>query len=497
VTLRIVSKKDDEVEVLALPSEDVGKGDYLLIEDPNVKKEMIIQVYDETYIDSNSFLEDIVREEVIRSSTPSIENDPLEVGTLSYMLMDLRLLKCKIRGCFEDGVFVPSSNWLPSRASSRIKRVKVTELYSRISSENGLNVLIGLTLDGQPYSISLHNLDGQLNIITGRKESGKSHLSKLLVSKLVENGAYVIVFDINNEYSGIGRRKDGSENEISKKILTLKPGENFTFSIKYVGRRTLVNILENVLDTPGVTLREFIRIIDDLESKGCLTLKALGEAIQTWKCNELVRDALLTRYYSILSSRLFTDSLEESFKFEDAFSRFKDGLAMIIQLGNKPPIARRMIVEAVLNKLCDLLESNKIPPTFLFAEEAHLYLRETYWDDLITRMRHYGVFTTFVTNQPDAIPAGIYRQADNIFLFNFINSNDLEMVSKASMVDVETVKSLVRTLPPKHCLVIGKAASNLPCLIRVASPNFQALGETKRFFSRRLLAETLANKVER
>jgi len=495
--LRIVSKKDDEIIVLAVPSEEVKKGDYLLIEDPNVKREMVVQVYDETYIDSNNFLEDIIRDEVIKSSTPSIENDPLEIGTLSYMLMDLRFLKCKIRGSFENGTFVPSSNWLPSRASSKIKAITANELYSKVYGKTDLDIIIGQTLDNQPYSISLHNLDGQLNIITGRKESGKSHLSKLLVSKLAENGAYIIVFDINNEYSGIGKRRDGVENEISEKILALKPGENFTFSIKYIGRRTLINILENVLDTPGVTLREFIRILDDLESKGCLTLKALGETIQTWKCNEFVRDAMLTRYYSILASKLFTDSMEDSFKFEDVFNHFKEGLVMIIQLGNKPPIARRIVVEAVLNKICDLLESNKIPPTFLFAEEAHLYLRETYWDDLITRMRHYGVFTTFITNQPDAIPVGIYRQADNIFLFNFINSNDLEMVSKASMVDVDTVKSLVRTLPPRHCLVIGKAAGNLPCLIRVASPNFQALGETKRFFKKRVqFIETISNRIE-
>jgi hypothetical protein len=143
-------------------------------------------------------------------------------------------------------------------------------------------------------------------------------------------------------------------------------------------------------------------------------------------------------------------------------------------------------VEAILNKICDLLESNRIPPTFLFAEEAHLYLRDTYWDDMVTRMRHYGIFTTFITNQPDAIPQGIYRQADNIFLYNFVNSNDLGMVSRASTVDVETIESLVRTLPQRHCLVIGKVAANMPSLIQVAPTDFQALGETKRFFKNNL-----------
>lgn len=484
--MKIVSKKDDEILVLALPSEEIQKGEYLIIEDSTVNKEMIVQIYEETYLDSSNFLDDIIRDEVIKSSAPATENDPLQIGTLSYMLMDMRFLKCKIRGTFEEGKFIPISTWLPSRTVSKITRVRVNDLYSRVLGKTDLNITIGVTSDGQPYHISLNNLDGQLNIITGRKESGKSHLSKILVSKLVENGAYVIVFDINNEYRGIAKRNDGSENSITRRVMCMKPGENLLFSMGYIGKRTLVNVLQNVLDTPGVTLREFIRIIDSLESKGCLTIKDLGEAIQSWKCNEFVRDALFTRYYSLLSSRLFSDEIERTFELERLFRQHDDGVVFIIQLGNTSSLTRKIVVEAILNKLCDLLENNKIPPTFLFAEEAHLYLRDTYWDDMVTRMRHYGIFTTFITNQPDAIPQGIYRQADNIFLYNFVNSNDLEMVSKASAVDVETIKSLVRTLPPRHCLVIGKVAANMPSLIKVAPSDFQALGETKRFFKNRV-----------
>ena len=484
--MRIVSKRDDELIILALPSEEIQKGDYLIIEDLSVKKEMVVQAYDETYLDSSSFLEDIVRDEMIKSSAPSIENDPLQIGALSYILMDMRFLKCKIRGSFEEGQFIPISTWLPSRTSSKIRHIRINDLYLRVLGKTDLNITVGASRDGLPYNISLNNLDGQLNIITGKKESGKSHLSKMLVSKLVENEAYVIVFDINNEYRGISKKSDGTDNMISKKVICLRPGDNLLFSVGYIGRRTLVNLLQNVLDTPGVTLREFIRIIDSLESKGCLTMKDIGEVIQNWRCNELVRDALFTRYYSLVSSKLFSDKVDETLNLEKMFQQYGEGAALIVQLGNTSSLTRKIVVEAILNKLSDLLESNRLPPTFLIAEEAHLYLRDTYWDDVVTRMRHYGIFTTFVTNQPDAIPQSIYRQADNIFLFNFVNSNDLEIVSKASTIDIETVKSLVRTLPPRHCLVIGKVAANMPALIEVALSEFQALGETKKFFKNKI-----------
>ena len=133
--------------------------------------------------------------------------------------------------------------------------------------------------------------------------------------------------------------------------------------------------------------------------------------------------------------------------------------------------------------MVNLLEKKDIKPIFLFAEEAHLYLQDTYWDDIITRMRHFGIFTTFITNQPDAIGQGIYRQADNIFLFNFTNDADIELVSKASMVDADTVKSIVRTLPSKNCLILGKTVNDLPIVVKIKQSKWQAMGETKLFFN--------------
>ncbi|HKU49183.1 MAG TPA: hypothetical protein VJP79_04485, partial [Nitrososphaera sp.] len=139
----------------------------------------------------------------------------------------------------------------------------------------------------------------------------------------------------------------------------------------------------------------------------------------------------------------------------------------------------------VLSKVVDLLERRSIPPIFLFAEEAHLYIRETYWEDIITRMRHFGIYTTFITNQPDAISDGIYRQVDNIFLFNFTNDSDLDKISKVSLVDNDTIRSIVRTLPQRQCLAIGKAVCDLPMVVKVAAADVLAMGETKKFFGKK------------
>jgi hypothetical protein len=101
-------------------------------------------------------------------------------------------------------------------------------------------------------------------------------------------------------------------------------------------------------------------------------------------------------------------------------------------------------------------------------------------------MRHFGICPTFITNQPDAIGDVIYRQVDNIFLFNFTNDVDLDRISRVSLADNDTIRSIVKTLPHQHCLAIGKMVSDLPVVVEVAELETLALGETRKFFSRQV-----------
>ena len=90
--------------------------------------------------------------------------------------------------------------------------------------------------DNEDFEIYAEDLDGKLNIITGKKESGKSHLSKMLVKTLVQHGAFVIVFDLNNEYGGLAWNNDGSPSSIGIKIMVLEPGNGLKFSLDYCGK---------------------------------------------------------------------------------------------------------------------------------------------------------------------------------------------------------------------------------------------------------------------
>ena len=479
--MKILSKNGNELLLLAMKEDSAAKGDYLLIEDRS--KSMVVQVYDEEYLSSQALIEDIVKEEVVNASSMENLHDPLNIGSLSRLVRDARVFRTKIRASVNDGKLSSDVTWLPSRVESRIRRIAMKELSSLLGRYGVFAIPIGRAGREEEFEIYAEDLDGKLSVITGKKESGKSHLSKMLIKTLVQYGAFVIVFDLNNEYGGLGWSCDGVPSSIHQQVKILEPGKTLRFTLDYCGKTAISGMLKNALDMPAASLREFLRIWDWCESKQSLSIDSIGNAVNTWNINELVRDALVSRYHVIQSSRLFTNG-EGSLQFEDIILG-KSGAAMIINMGEISPTVRRMVVELVLSKIVDLLEHKKIPPIFLFAEEAHIYVRDTYWEDIITRMRHFGIYTTFITNQPDALSDGIYRQVDNIFLFNFTNDNDLDKISKVSLADNDTIRSIVRTLPQRHCLAIGKAVCDLPVVIKVATAEVLTLGETKKFFTKK------------
>ncbi|MCW4019349.1 MAG: DUF87 domain-containing protein [Candidatus Bathyarchaeota archaeon] len=483
--MKLYRKEGNIVKILSFPTESAEKGDYLMVEDADAAKALIVQVIDVQFAAVPGVLEELLR--TLPDGGEPIQGediDPLEIAPHITYIQDASLLVCKIRATLENGMLSPSSSWLPSRSQSLIRKLSVPALMKLARVDGKLPVILGGTKDSSLLTIDATDLDGTLNIITGKKGCGKSHLSKLLMASLVGYKATVVIFDLNGEYGSIGMTNDGKRNIYYDRIHALTPSRNFKVAINQLHLNVVLGILVNALHLPGTSAREFKRIWKQLKDHGKLTLADLHEAIRNCNCNQHVRDALASRYFSLMNSGFFTDNLAEASLLEDSLLKAKDqGGAIIINLKNTGNIDRQIVVEYVLGKLVDSLQAWKLKAVFLFAEEAHLYLRETYWDDIVTRMRHFGIFTTFITNQPDTVQETIYRQADNIFLFNFTNEHDLDVVSRAARVDAETVRCIARDLPPHHCLTLGRVVHDFPMVTRVRSLDLKTMGETRLFFT--------------
>lgn len=478
--MKILSKNSDTVKLLASPDEELlERGDYLVIEDND--KKLLIQVIDIEYADLPGMLEDTLRELSTEDVKDFSSIDPYSIGSIIAKLREARLIIGKSRGVLISRDLRNDILWLPSRFYSRIQKAS-SSLINELSKSNGRRTILLGECMGDWLTINAESLDGRLTIITGKKEMGKSHLAKLLVVGLVEYGARILVFDVNGEYGGLSKRIDGLDSELSDRLKVVIPSQNFKTAIEDAGLKTMLDILRYVYDTPPASLREFIRIWHITERVyGRVTLKGLIEALTKTQMNESIKEALLSRLLSIEDLEFFDD--EDPQSLEDLLEELEYGGVLIVDLSKSLPHGRRLVVEYVLSKLSTILKNNLYPSLFLLAEEAHLYLRDTYWDDLVTRMRHIGIFPIFVTNQPEMIPDSVYRQADNIFLFNFTNDSDLDYLAKASRVDTETVKRIVKALPPKRCLVVGRVVNDIPIVVKIRDLHVKTMGETKLFFT--------------
>src|SRR5213593_70408 len=475
--MRIYRKEADEVQLIAFPDEHVHKGDYFVIEDQSQSRGLLVQAIDLQYANVPGVLEDILRDVMTDGELSGEDVDPLNISSQVDALKDTRLAVCKIRGTIaQDGSLSPSSSWLPSRTSSKIRPYPVNRL---IMNGGKMPVKLGHN-DGEPISVDASGLDGCLNIITGRKGSDKSHLAKLLLLSMAGWGAPCIVLDVNGEYVNLHKSKDGRQSNSRLTVLAVRSGLNFATA--KLGLRTIAGVLSHALDLPATSSKVFTTIWRQLESRGEVSLPNLISTVQTWSCHESVRDALASRLQVLLETGLFTDETNPLTE-EKILHTIENGGVLVVNLKNQNQTVRRILVEIFLGELTKILSSNWLRAAFLFAEEAHLYLRDTYWDDIVTRMRHIGLFTTFITNQPDTVQEAIYRQADNIFIFNFTNEHDIEAIGKVAKADSETIRYLVRGIPTRRCLLLGNVVHDLPMMVDVEPLDVRTMGETRLFFN--------------
>ena len=316
--------------------------------------------------------------------------DNLQIKSFLDIIKDAKIFSCKIRRSIVKGKLSDDISWSPSRSTSRVVKIDERELLMLAGIDWKHSISIGTLKNGTDIAVPLSAIDGRLNIVTGKKGTGKSHLSKHLVLGLASQGGICVVFDVNGEYVNLGYSAEGNVST-ENRILVLSPGENFRVTLRYMGLGTLLSIVSAVLDLPANSAWEVRRIWNLLEERNALTLKNLGEAINSVS-NGYVKDALLRRYESLVSSGLFTDNAKEATTLEEWLAKVKDGGAVIINLRGLPASLRRIVVEFMLSKLCDLLEGWLLRAIFLFAEEAHLYLRETYWEDMVQGCGIWGSF---------------------------------------------------------------------------------------------------------
>jgi DNA helicase HerA-like ATPase len=176
-----------------------------LVEDGDAAKALIAQVIDVQFAAVPGVLEELLRTLPDGGEPLQGEDiDPMEIAPHITYIQDASLLICKIRATLENEMLSPSSSWLPISLAIHHQETLHTHAFEDGKGRWKTAYHLGGTKDSSLLTIDASAIDGTLNIITGKKGCGKSHLSKLLMVNLVGYKATVVIFDLNGEYSSLG-----------------------------------------------------------------------------------------------------------------------------------------------------------------------------------------------------------------------------------------------------------------------------------------------------
>ncbi len=392
--------------------------------------------------------------------------------------------------------------WIPTR-DVVIDRTSDEELFANATRDLGHPLYLGQTLAGQEFFIEGQDLE-KVNVITGVKGSGKSHLSKVILLQLIAKGAPCIVFDINREYIHLPKLEvDADSGAVTRRgIIHLEAGGNFRLDVRQFGLPPLMTLLHR-FGLPEVSGLYFENRIHRLWAEAATMERDSGQApyigidqlIQMAESNEfghggnslVVNQAIRSRLEAVKNTRIFARNPAEAASLNVAYSRIRNGGALVIDVSGLSNLAREGLVQAIIELVKDICiqeieqETHRYP--FIFFEEAHLYVSRKSIDYIVTRARHLGITSFFVTNMIHGLEETILRQADNLFLLRIPFDDDVRHVSRGAATDYETMAAFVQRLRQHHALAVGSVTAQFPLMFQVDPlEGINTAGETRYFF---------------
>jgi len=392
--------------------------------------------------------------------------------------------------------------WIPDR-DVEVSLTPDNEVFANATHSLGHDLRLGRTLTGQNFYIEGQDLE-KVNVITGVKGSGKSHLSKVILLQLIEQGAPCIVFDINREYIHLPKAEVNEQTGqvLKRGIVHLEAGGNFRLGVRQFGLPPLMTLLQR-FGLPEVSALHFENRIarlwaeaEGLEESGrkapYLGLEQLIDMAEDQEfgggSNALVvNNAIRSRLEALVHTRIFARSPNEAASLSRAYRQIREGGALVIDISGLSNLARGGFVQAIIELVKDLCQweiehdTHRFP--FIFFEEAHLYVSRQSIDYIVTRARHLGITSFFVTNMIQGLDEAILRQADNLFLLRIPFEDDVRHVSRGAATDFATMDALVRRLRQRHALVIGNVTAQYPLMFEVDPlKGVNTAGETRFFF---------------
>jgi len=411
---------------------------------------------------------------------------------------------------------IVQNQWQPPEGRVVSRNVDIFFLNPNLLTENilmkvsALNVSLG-DYKGQVVEFFGGGFD-KVNLITGMKGAGKSHIAKGIISENLKLGMSAIVFDINNEYHRLPHS------------ITLFPGKNLKFRLDRIAPRALIDMIERIAPFAERTgqyvraeLPEIIKTRSEekahvpdiayLKAQAKNIIKSGGEPGENMRGSYIGSLNALDSYDLIMSEsealgeqeyiKQPTSEAPNVQSLSSVLARVDEQPSVIIfSLGGLLPFIQKVVLDLVVETLKSISERQTkkyeeekgkgnfyvpIYPTIYF-EEAHMYMEPRVIDELIPLIRHYGMNLFFITNTPGALPDSVFRLVDNLIMTKMLNKKDIDQVKNCGLTDQETIEGFARDLPKYHALFLSGiegSTSNFPLIFRVRDFGLPETGITR------------------
>ncbi|MGQ4809172.1 hypothetical protein NKDENANG_02583 [Candidatus Entotheonellaceae bacterium PAL068K] len=520
MSIQVNQVKGDIIELIFNPrEEDLRVGESLRLLDRDTGQGLVVQVVAFRMVTYPSLIQEQLQLAIghTQSLAPEIltylseahetlENlEPSEVRNLKVAISKIRKLTGR-RWDQWDG-------WIPTR-DVEVSRIGDQELFDNCINDLGNPLHLGMTLRGEPFTVEGHYLE-KVNVITGVKGAGKSHLSKVLLLELINAGASCVVFDLNKEYIHLPPHDiDPPTGRVRRRgIVHLKAGQNLKLGVRQFGLSPLVTMLTR-FGLPEVSAMYFenrmSRLLQEIwqhEQQGrsapFIGIQHLLEMADDLEFapNEVVSAAIRSRLEAARNTGVFAEHPEEATSLQAEYEKIRQGGAMVIDISSLTNLSRQGFVQAIIDIIREICEreiqrgTGRFP--FVFFEEAHLYISRNTIGYMVTRSRHLGITCFFVTNMVSGLDETVLRQMDNLFLLHLPFDDDVRHIGKSAIVDQETMSSFVKRLRRHHALILGDVTRHYPVIIKVKElKGIQTAGETQYFFRPKEARESLDGAVQ-
>ena len=411
----------------------------------------------------------------------------------------------KVRANIVDGTWSPTSGRVVTR------NVDIFSISPMVLLDNILDRRPPISLDvgqfkQQQIAFSGLGLD-KVNLITGMKGAGKSHLTKGLIDESRQRGMSAVVFDINDEYG------------VLPGATVFRPSTNLKFRLDRTEPRTFIDIINRLhpfAERTGFVATAAMRnLFDARKASGhpldIEFLKTQANVVfpgnNTWATNQQAsyRQSLETvEQYHLFASAQEIQQEDAAMRtggsaavstlsstFYDLDRRGQAGV-IVFSIGGLLPVVQRVIVKLVRDALKEICNRQArahdgnpqhvpIYPTVFF-EEAHMYMDENDINEMIPVIRHLGMNLFFITNTPGDLPDSVFRLLDNLYMTRLLNEADIQRVAACGLADSETIASFAPEIPKYHALVLSAVdgvTKNFPLIFNVRDFGLPKSGVTR------------------